>query len=74
MNKILMWISILLWSILIVENMVMNNQAQIIIWYWDTWTLTIFSIFIWFILWFWFKWFISEKWWNDYNDDEWVNF
>ena len=74
MNKALIWISVLLWSMLIVENMVMSSQAQIIIWNWKTWTLTIFAIFLWFLLWFWVKWLLLEKWWNDYNDDEWVNF
>ena len=74
MNKILIWISILLWSVLVVENLVMWTTAQIIIWYWKTWTMAIFAIFLWFIWGFWLKWYLSEKWWNDYNDDEWVNF
>lgn len=75
MNKVLIWISILLWCILIVENMVIWTTSYIIIWYWKTWTLAIVSIFIWAMLWFWLKWLLVEKWWNDYDDDEnWVNF
>ena len=75
MNKILIWISILLGSILVITNFAASNgSVHIIIWWSNPWTLAIVWIFIWFIAWFWFKWFLLEKWWNNYNDDEWVNF
>jgi hypothetical protein len=74
MNKILIGISILLGSVLIVENMVLWNQAQIIIWYSNAGNLVFFSIFLWTMLWFWIKWLINEKNNNFENNDEWVKF
>ena len=77
MNKILIGIWVLLGSILIVTNFAINTSsmsAHIIIWYTGSGLLSIVAMSIWFILWIWVKWYLSEKWWNDYNEDEWMNF
>lgn len=75
MNKILMLVGILLWSILIITNFAASTgMVHIIIWWSNAWMLAIVWIGVWIILWFWLKWFLSEKKWNDYNDDEWINF
>ena len=75
MNKFLIWIAILLGSILIITNFAAaTGSAHIIIGWSNPWVLALVWIIIWIILWFWLKWFLSEKWWNDYNDEEWVNF
>ena len=74
MNKILIFISILIWSILTAMNI--NWQWDLIFTYWNGSQLAIFAIFIWVVLWFWLKWFLIEKSWNSYDDDNngWVNF
>jgi len=73
MNKILIGGGILLGSILLVENFILSQSAYILIWYWNTWSLTMFSIFIWIIFWYWIKWLIAEKS-TDKYDDEGLNF
>ena len=71
----MIWISILLGTVLIITNFAAASwTVHIIIWWSNPWMLALVSISIWFIAWFWLKWFLSERWWNDYNDDEWVNF
>ena len=75
MNKALILISILLWTVLIITNFAASNgSVHIIIWWSNPWMLALVWIIIWFFAWFWTKGFLSEKWWNDYSDDEWVNF
>jgi hypothetical protein len=75
MNKILILISILLGTVLIITNFAASNGlVHIIIWWSNPWMLALVWIIIWFIAGFWTKGFLSEKWWNDYNNDEWVNF
>jgi len=69
--KIMIWFAILVWSVLIVENMIMSSQAQILIWYARTGTLTMFSLLIWAVFWFGIKWLIDNK---EYNDDEDFNY
>ena len=75
MNKILILISILLGTVLIITNFAAGSwSVHIIIWWSTPWMLALVWIIIWSVAWFWLKWFLSEKWLNDYNDDEWVNF
>jgi len=71
MNKILIGASILLSSILLVENMVNSNDAYVLIWYKSTFLLTLLSLFIWAAFWFGIKWFLSEK--PSDNYDDWNN-
>ena len=74
MNKALILISILIWSILTAMNI--NWQGDLIFTYWNGSQLSIFAILIWIVLWFWLKWFLIEKSWSSYDDDNnnWVNF
>ena len=75
MNKFLILISILLGSVLIITNFAASTwMVHIIIGWSNAWMLAIVWILIWTTLWYWLKWYLSEKWWKDYNDDEWINF
>lgn len=73
MNKILMWISFLLWSILVIVNYI-SAQPILFINRADNWTVVFIAILIWVMAWVWIKWFLNEKSSDNYNDNEWVNF
>lgn len=76
MNKILMWISFLLWVILIIVNFAAWNWSVHLILQWsnEPWMLAVISITIWVVAWFSLKGFLTEKWWENYNDDSWIKF
>lgn len=68
MDKILVWASILLGSILVVENMIVWWYAYIWIWTSSSWTLVLVSMLIWVMLGYWGKWLLSSK--SQNNDDD----
>ncbi len=65
-NKILIWIWILLSSILLIENMV-QPLPHVFIWKSNTFTLSFISVIIWIWIWVWIRWFLSRN--NDLDDE-----
>lgn len=67
MDKILIFGWLALAAILIVENVVMSSNAFVFL---DSsskwWILSIVSLIIWFLIWYWFKWFLNR----DASDSE----
>lgn len=61
-DKILIWAWVLLGSILVIENLVVWYTALLFL---DrnalAWTLSLFSIFIGILIWYWSRWFIMGK-------------
>lgn len=76
MNKILMWVSFLLSTILIIVNFAAGNWSVHLIIKWSNspWILAILWICIWLVAWFALKGFLNEKWSDNYDDNSWVNF
>ena len=68
MDKILVWASILLGSILVVENMIVWWYAYIWIWTSSSWTLVLVSMLIWVMLGYWGKWLLIMQ--NLKNNDD----
>ncbi len=67
-DKILILGWILLWSILIMENLVSGYAAYVFFDTWSkTWTLSVVSIGVWIMIWYWIKWFLSKD--NKKDDD-----
>lgn len=58
-SLVLIWI--LLASVLIIENMVVPFQGFIFLWVSTTWVLSMFSILIWIMIWFWVHWMMMNK-------------
>lgn len=71
MNKILIWVSFLLWTILVIVNSI-SVQPMLFISAAGNWTVVFVSIVIWIMGWFWIKWILNERSKENYND--WVNF
>ena len=70
MNKIFVFLGIALWSILIIENMVIWIPAYVFIDNSSTgWMLSLVSIIIWVFIWYWLNWMIWNKDWDDDNYD-----
>ena len=70
----MIWISILLWAVLIVANIVVSGTWYIIIWYWSSGEVAFVWIIIWIILGFWINWFLNKKKYENYEDNDWVEF
>ncbi len=75
MNKILMWITFLLWTVLVIVNMI-SSQPMLFINTADNWVVVFVAIIIWIVGWFAIKWFILEKLKDKYNnnEEEWIKF
>lgn len=75
MNKILMWITFLLWTVLVIVNMI-SSQPMLFINTADNWVIVFIAIIIWIVGWFAIKWFILEKSKDKYsnNEEEWIKF
>ena len=70
MDKILVLVSILIGSILVVENMIFRLPSYIIIWNSTAGNLALVCLTVWGIMWFWIRWLMSWKSSTDtYNDD-----
>lgn len=59
-NKILIWVWILLSSVLIIENAV-QPMAYVFIWQSSTMFLSFISICVWIWIWFGLRWFLNWK-------------
>lgn len=71
MDKTLIAIAILLGSILVIENYALSTQALIFISYGKAGTLWLISIFLWTLLWYGLRGFMTWKKSSDYDDDGW---
>ncbi len=73
-NLILVLVWILLFSVLIVENIAIPMQVLVFISYKEVYWLVFFSTVIWVMLWWGFYWMINWKkswWYDDWDDWEW---
>lgn len=68
-NKVLIWTWVLLWSILVIENMVVWITWYLFLDQWaNNWVVIMVSILIWIGIWFWSKWLIDKN--NDVSDND----
>jgi len=67
LDKILIAIGILLWTVLIIENIVNSSGAYLFLDFTNTGFVVFFSILIWIAIWYWVKWKISSK---DYDEED----
>ncbi len=69
-NKVLIWLTILLGSILIITNFAASSGfVHIIIWYAKPWMLAMVWIWIWFMWGFGLKWYLIEHWKQNYDEE-----
>lgn len=68
MDKILIWVWILLGSVLVVENLVVNFSSYVLIWIMPTSTLALLSIVVWLMIGYGIRWLMTNKKEDDYDD------